>query len=290
MLVRGRSRRDSHRRRRLECEFLEPRVALANFAEIEPNSLIDSPNAYYQNLFGASTAVVSARLGNGNDVDDFKVNVIQGSLVRFHFDTAPGLSLNYSISSSLTDHRTWQPMPRGGTSFSVGPGAQLTVQPPPDATFIAQYTGSLVIEIQRGPQETYGGVTYGNLVGAYTLQITGLDATGDARIQVNSTSTRRIEAEWTNSTSRKISLEMFYARGTTLDSIIGKSLFAKKLTIPITTKFLGPYEFTGGGLQLPRTKRPARATQVLIVLNRTRAVPETDFSNNIVAIPLSRLR
>src|SRR5437763_9863366 len=92
--------RDQHRWRRLECESLEPRVAMATFAEIEPNSLIDGPNAYYQNLFGTPTAVVSATLGNANDVDDFQVNVIQGSLVRFHFDTTPGLSLNYSISSN----------------------------------------------------------------------------------------------------------------------------------------------------------------------------------------------
>jgi hypothetical protein len=82
---------------------------------------------------------------------------------------------------------------------------------------------------------------------------------------------------------------MFYARGDTPDKIIGKSLLGKKRTIPITTRFLRPYEFTGGGLVLPRIKRPARATHLIIILNRTHAVPETDFTDNFVAIPLSRL-
>jgi hypothetical protein len=83
---------------------------------------------------------------------------------------------------------------------------------------------------------------------------------------------------------------MFYARGTTLNTIIGKSLFAKKLTIPITTKFPGPFEFDGGGLELPRAKAPAGASYVIVVLNRTRSVREGDFNNNLVAIPLSRLK
>jgi hypothetical protein len=265
-------------------------VALSTFTEVEPNSL-DPPRGYYQNLFGDTWAEVAARLQDERDQDIFQLNVIKGAEVRIHITTEPGLSLAYQVNaSSFVGRPAWGTMAHGATEFRFGPDGQVTTLPPPDATFIAPYTGTVLLTVQGGSRVTTGGTTYGNLVGSYTARIAGLNPYGDASVTVLGTSRRRIEAEWTNSTPRKLPLEMFYARGTTINTIVGKDLFGKKkLTIPITTKLPGSREFAGGGLYLPRGKKPASVTHVLVVVNRKQLVPEGDFANNVVAVPLANL-
>ena len=290
---RGQMRRVANRRRPLACESLEPRIALATFAEVEPNTLSEGRKGYYQNLFGSETAEVSARLASESDIDQYQVNVVKGAVVRIHFETEPSLSLSYSLSPQgvnvLPAEPDWGRLPYGATQFAFGPGTQVTAKPLADVSFVAVHTGRVILSVQGGARGTYFGVPYGQIVGNYTVRISGLDPHGDAQVVLVDKSRRRVGAGWSNSTPKKLQIEAFYARGETVDTIIGKSFFAKKLTIPITTKLPAPYEFGGGGIYLPKGRRPPDATHILIVVNRKRAVPEGDFTNNVLAVPLSQL-
>lgn len=259
------------RHRRPAFEALKPRVALATVAEAEPNDDL----AQAQHLFGSPAFEVAGSLSGLSDVDYYLFNAVQDSPIHLHIAPDIILPVQYSLEQvGANGAGIW------GMSAIAAPFGPPQVDPPADVTYVAPQTGTYLLAIQVRQPVTNGFVAQN---GPYRFTLDGADTLGDAQVFIGGLHGRHVAYSTRNSTSGKPLVEFYYAKGSSVASIIGK---------PIKQFRLGPGQFgrvetSAAGFNLPRGRRPRGATYLIAVVNRKHSVPEAEATNDAFAMPLN---
>lgn len=117
--------------------------------------------------------------------------------------------------------------------------------------------------------------------GAYRLAITGADPIGDTGIRLSRATSRFFDFAYRNTSEAKATIEIFYARGPSASSILGKPLRTFRYG-----RYLRGFDELSTTSTLPSVPRPRRATHLVAIINRDGTLPDSDPSNNVQALAL----